>query len=92
MAYRHDIVDELQSLRQQARRLVGAGSEEFRQAAHQSAKTLASDAKAFVNDLRDALVLEESEIERAFAGRAATALTTALVLGVAVGWMLGKKS
>jgi hypothetical protein len=55
-------------------------------------KTLVSDAKTFVNDLRDALALEESEIERAFTGRAATALTTALVLGVAVGWMLRKKS
>ena len=92
MAYRHDILDELQSLRQQARRLISAGSDELRQAPHQSAKTLASDAKAFVSDLRDALALEESEIERAFAGRAASALTTALVLGIAAGWVLGKTS
>jgi hemerythrin-like domain-containing protein len=92
MAYRHDILEELQSLRQHARQLMSAGSEELRQATHQSVKTLVSDAKTFVNDLRDALALEESEIERAFTGRAATALTTALVLGVAVGWMLRKKS
>lgn len=92
MACRHDIADELQSLRQQARRLVSAGSQELSQATSQTAKTLVSDVKTFVNDLRDALVLEEAEIEQAFAGSAATALTTALMLGVAVGWMLRKKS
>jgi hypothetical protein len=91
MTYRHDILDELQALKREAGRRLQAGADELREASSETAKTIGADMRAFVTDLRDALSLDEAEIERIFAGRAAAALTTALVLGVVIGATLRKR-
>ena len=51
-----------------------------------------ADVKTFLTDIRDALTLEEAEVERAFAGRAVPALATALAVGIAIGWIWKRKS
>ena len=92
MTYGHDIRDELHALRAEAGRLLGVRAEELREASSQKAKELAADVKTLLSDFRDALALQEEEIERAFAGRAATALATALAVGIVIGWAMRKKS
>ena len=91
MAYRHDYVDELHRLKQETTRLIGAQAEEWRDASSKKANDVAADVKAFLSDLRDAIALDEKEIERAFTGRAAAALMTAVAVGVVIGWVLRKK-
>ena len=91
MAYRHDYVDELHRLKQETTRLIGAQAEEWRDASSQKANDVVADVKVFLSDLRDAIALDEKEIERAFTGRAATALMTAVAVGVVIGWVLRKK-
>jgi hypothetical protein len=91
MSYRHDILDELHALKHEAARLLGSRAEELRDASGQKAKEIAADVKAFLSDFRDAIALEEEEIERAFAGRAAAALATALAFGIVIGWAIRKK-
>jgi F0F1-type ATP synthase assembly protein I len=92
MTHRHDIRDELDALKAEAAHLLGPRTEKLREASNQKAKEIAADVKTFLSDLRDAITLEEEEIARAFAGRAATALTTALALGIVIGWTTRKKS
>jgi len=92
MTYRHDIRNELHALKAEAAHLLGARAEELREASSQKAEGIAADVKAFLSDFRDAIALEEEEIERAFAGRAATALATALALGIVIGWAMRKRS
>ena len=92
MTYRRDILDELNTLKADAGHLIGTHAEELREASSQKAKEIAADVKAFLSDFRDALAMEEEEIERAFAGRAAAALATALALGIVIGWALRRKS
>jgi hypothetical protein len=92
MAYRNDILDELHALKAETTRLIGTRTEELRDASNQKAKEIAADIKTFLSDLRDAIALEEDEIERVFAGRAAAALATALVVGIVIGWAMRKKS
>ena len=91
MTYHHDIWNELNALKADAAHLLGAGAEEFRAASSRKAEQIAADVKTFLSDFRDAIALEEQEIERAFAGRAATALVTALTLGIVIGWAMRKK-
>jgi F0F1-type ATP synthase assembly protein I len=91
MTYRHDILDELNALKGEATRMLGTRAEEWREASGQKAKDIAADVKAFLSDFRDALALEEEEIERAFAGRASAALASALALGIVIGWALRRK-
>jgi len=92
MTYRHDIRNELQALKAEAAHLLATRAEELREASSQKAKEIAADIKTFLSDLRDAIAMDEEEIERAFAGRVATALTTALALGIVIGWAMRKKS
>lgn len=70
MAYRHEILDELQTLKQDAARLLGSGPEEWREAWRRKAKDIAADIKAFLSDFRDACALKEEDIEHVFAERA----------------------
>src|SRR5262249_17129375 len=86
MTYRPAIFDELSALKQETARLLGTRTEEWRQASSQKAHDIAADVKAFLSDFRDAVALEDEEIERAFAGRAAAALASALALGIVIGW------
>jgi hypothetical protein len=92
MTYRRDIQNELSALKAEATHLLGARAEELRVASSRRAKEIAADVKTFLTDFRDAVALEEHELERAFAGHAATALATALALGIVIGWTMRKKS
>ena len=92
MTHRCDIRDELLAPKAEAARLLGPRAEELQAASRQKAKEIAADVKTFLSDFRDAVTLEEEEIARAFAGRAATALATALALGIVIGWTMRKKS
>lgn len=92
MTYHDEILDELHALKHETTRLVGARAEELRERSSQKAMEIATDVKTFLSDFRDAIGLEEDEIERAFAGRAAAALATALALGIVIGWALRRKS
>jgi F0F1-type ATP synthase assembly protein I len=47
--------------------------------------------KALFGNLRTAIEADEREIEQALASRAATVLTSAIVLGIVIGWTLRKK-
>ncbi len=47
--------------------------------------------QALVATFRDTLAQDEAEIERALEGRVAQALVTALVAGVAIGWLIRRK-
>lgn len=91
MSYRQDITDELHALKRDAGRLLNSGAEEWRRTSSEKAHILAADVKTFLTDVRDALTLEEAEVERAFAGRAVPALATAFAVGIAVGWLLRRK-
>jgi F0F1-type ATP synthase assembly protein I len=90
MSDRH-VLEEIRALKGETARLLGARAEHLA-ASGEAAKDIAADVKAFLSDLRDALALEEAEIERAFAGRTATALVSALALGVVIGYVLRRKS
>ena len=91
MTHRHDIRNELHALKAEAAHLLGSRAEELQEASRQKAKEIAADVKTFLSDFRDAITLEEEEIARAFAGRAATTLATALALGIVIGWAMRKK-
>ncbi len=91
MLVTHDIRDELLTLKAEAAQLRGACPEELREPSGQKAQEIAAEVKNFLSDFRDAIVLEEEEIARAFAGRAATALATALALGIVIGWAMRRK-
>ncbi len=91
MTYRQDITDELHALKREAGRLLNSSTEEWRRATSEKAHTLAADVKTLLTDFRDALALDEAEVERAFAGRAVPALATALAVGIAIGWLLRRK-
>jgi F0F1-type ATP synthase assembly protein I len=91
MTYRNEILDELHALKTEATRLLSTRADELRETSSQKAKDIAADVKGFLSDFRDALALEEEEIERAFAGRAAAALASALALGIVIGWALRRK-
>jgi hypothetical protein len=91
MSNRHDILDEIRALKSETARLLGGRAENLG-ASSETTKDIVADVKTFLSDMRDALALEEAEIEKAFAGRAATALVSALALGVVIGYVLRRKS
>ena len=91
MSYSQDITDELHALKREAGHILKTSAEEWHQISREKANTLAADVKTMLTDLRDALALDEAEVERAFAGRAVPALATALAVGIAIGWLLRRK-
>ena len=91
MAYHPDVLSELQALKVEATRLLEGRAERWREASSEKAKDIVADIKAFLSDFHDAIALEEEEIERAFAGRAATALVSALALGIVIGYVLRRR-
>jgi len=92
MSYSRDIVEELHALKREAGQTLKASAEEWRTASREKAHSLSGELKTFLTDLRDTLALDESEIERAFAGRAIPALATALAVGIAIGFVLRRKA
>lgn len=91
MAYSKDIIEELHALRREAGHALKSGAEQWQEVSRKKAHSLAADVKTFLTDFRDALALDEAELERAFAGRAAATMATALVAGIVIGYLLKRK-
>jgi len=91
MSYHRDVMEELHALKREAGHRLKTGADEWQQMSREKAQSVAADVKTFLTDVRDALALDEAEIERAFAGRAVPALATALAVGIAIGWLLRRK-
>ena len=89
MSYSQEILDELHALKRDAGHNTSA--EEWQQTSREKAHALAADVKTLLTDIRDALALDEAEVERAFAGRAVPALAAALAVGIAIGFLLRRK-
>jgi len=91
MSYKRDITAELNALKRETLHAHNARTQESQTASHQTAHSVVADVKTFLTDLRAALSLEEAEVERAFAGRVATTMVTALAAGVVLGYLLKRK-
>ena len=92
MSYSRDIVEELRALKREAGVAMKTSAEDWQKTSRETAHSLSAELKTLLTDFRDALALDEAEIERAFAGRAIPALATALAVGVAIGFILRRKS
>ncbi|HVX75579.1 MAG TPA: hypothetical protein VHB49_05595 [Bradyrhizobium sp.] len=92
MGQHSETLDELHLLKQEASRLVSTHAEELRDFSTRKAKSLEHDVKALFGSLCTAIESDEREIGQALADRAATVLTSAIVLGIVIGWTLRKKS
>jgi hypothetical protein len=91
MSYSQDILEELHALKHEAGHALKTSAEEWQTATREKAHSVANDVKTFLVDFRDALALDEAEVERAFAGRAVPALATALAVGIAIGFFLRRR-
>jgi hypothetical protein len=91
MSYSQDILEELHALKREAAHTLNRNAEEWQQIARGKAHSLAEDIKTLATDIRNALAVEEAEIERAVAGHAVPALASALALGIALGLLLRRK-
>jgi len=91
MSYSREILDELHALKRDAGHILKTSAEEWQHISREKAHTVAADVKTLLTDLREALALDEAEVERAFAGRAVPALATALAVGIAIGFLLRRK-
>ena len=91
MAYHHDIYDELHVLKDEAARLLSSRSADWRAASGEKTAEIAADIKTFLSDFREAIAVEDEEIERLVAGHATVALASALAAGFLIGWVLGRK-
>jgi F0F1-type ATP synthase membrane subunit b/b' len=80
MSYSQDIVKELHALKREAAHTLNRSADEWQQIAREKAHSLTEDIKALLADFRNAIAVEEAEIERALAGRVMPALATASVL------------
>jgi ElaB/YqjD/DUF883 family membrane-anchored ribosome-binding protein len=91
MSYSQDIMEELHALKREAGHTLKTSAEEWQQISREKARSLAAEIKTLLTDFRDALALDEAEVERAFAGRAAATIATALAVGVVIGYILRRK-
>lgn len=91
MGYSKDIMEELHALRREACHVLKTSADEWQTISREKATSLAADIKTFLTDFRDALALDEAEIEHAFAGRMANSMVTALTIGIVVGYLLRRK-
>jgi hypothetical protein len=91
MSHSRDIMEELHALKRETGQRLKTSADERQQFSDEKAHSLAADVKTFLTDIGDALAFDESELERAFAGRVVPALATALAVGVAIGVILRRK-
>lgn len=91
MSYSQEIMEELRALKRGVASVLKTGAEEWQTISRDKAHSLATDVKTFLTDFRDALALDEAEIERAFAGQAVATMATALAVGVVIGYLLRRK-
>ena len=91
MAYHHDICDELHALKDEAARMLSARRADWQAASSEKTAEIAADIKTLLSDFREAIAVEDEEIERLVAGHATVALASALAAGFLIGWVLGRK-
>ena len=92
MKQHREVLDELNALNQEAGQVRSTGVEELQAFPARKVESFESELKALVERLRAAVEKEEREVERALTDRTATVLTSAIMLGVIIGWALRKKS
>lgn len=92
MGQRSEILDELHLLKRESARLLSTCAEDLHDFSARKAKSLEKDVKALFNKFHTAIETNEREIERALTDRAATVLTSAIVLGIVIGWTSRKRS
>ncbi len=83
--------DELLTLKDDVRRLLGTTSDEIFDASKNRAKSLADQIGAALNDLGETLGEEENRIEKILTDRPITSLASAFALGIVVGFMLRRQ-
>jgi hypothetical protein len=91
MNYHRDIAEELHAPKREALHAPNNKAQESQATSHHTAFSLVTDVKACLTDLRDALSLEEAEVEWAFARRVGAAMVTALAAGIVLGYLLNKR-
>ncbi len=91
MNYSQDIVEELHALKREAGHLLKSSSEEWQRMSREKVHSLAAEVKTIVNDFRDALAVDEAEIEQALGGRVVTTMVTALAAGIVIGYFLRRR-
>ena len=79
---------ELQALKSEMLRLLSIPADEMLDAARSRSEALAEQVKDSLNELGATLSAEEERVERLIAERPMAALASALVLGIAIGFML----
>ena len=79
---------ELQALKSEMLRLLSTPADEMLDAARSRSEALAEQVKDSLNELGATLSAEEERVERLIAERPMAALASALVLGIAIGFML----
>ena len=79
---------ELQALKSEMLRLLSTPADEMLDAAKSRSEALAEQVKDSLNELGATLSAEEERVERLIAERPIAALASALVLGIAIGFML----
>ena len=84
-----ELGNELQALKSEMSRLLGTPADDIFDAAKSSrSEALAEQIKDTLNELGATLSAEEEHVERLVAERPIAALASALVLGIAIGFML----
>ncbi len=84
----HELIDELQTLKNDVVRLLGAKRDEIRDASKASADALAAQIKTALDELGYTLGEEEERIENIISDRPIATLASAFTLGIVVGAML----
>jgi hypothetical protein len=87
-----DIWSELQGLKSDTEQRLGAINDALRDGSEWKADAFVDHVKDCVADFKSALERGEKQAERAIAERGATALVSALVVGIVIGWALRRKS
>jgi len=92
MEQHREVLGELNALKQEAGRLRNTSTEEPQAFPARKVESFENEIKALLERLRAAIKAVEREIEQALTDRAAAVLTSAIMLGVIIGWALRKKS
>lgn len=83
-----ELTDELHALKREVSRLLGATDDGLLDGVRNGADALADQIKVALSDLGDTLTEEEDHVGALIAERPIVAVTAALALGVAIGFML----
>jgi ElaB/YqjD/DUF883 family membrane-anchored ribosome-binding protein len=83
-----DLGDELQALQREMSRVLSTPADEMFDAVRRHTEALAGQIKETLDELVETLSEEEEHIEKLIAERPMAALASALLLGVAIGFML----